>query len=280
MTDSHFPDPSQSSQEQSMEDVLLIDRRESFAIVTMNRPAALNALSRPLVRALIVMIDELEADPTVRGLILTGAGRAFCAGMDLKELQDANGPLAQEGGLWAGEALNPVTYFNNFKGPTIAAVNGAAITGGFEMALCCDIIIASTNARFADTHARVGIVPGGGVSQYLSRSLGIHRARELHLTGNFLSAEQADRWGLVNRVVPPEELMPAAEALMRDMLELDDTMSRTYKKLINEGFGLPFAAGLALEETTARAEAERSTTGDIADRTAGIIARGRNQTPS
>lgn len=260
------------------EDVLLIDRRENYAVVTMNRPKALNALSRPLVRALIKMVDELEADPSIRGLILTGAGRAFCAGMDLKELQDPNGPLAEEGGLWAGDVpLNPVTYFANFKGPTIAAVNGAAVTGGFEMALCCDVIIASTNARFADTHARVGIVPGGGVSQYLSRIVGIHRARELHLTGNFLSAEQAERWGLVNRVVAPEELMPQAEALMRDMLELDDDMSRTYKKLINDGFGLPFAQALALEESTARAEAERSTTGDIAERTGGIIARGRSQ---
>jgi enoyl-CoA hydratase len=261
-----------------MEEVLLIDRRDGYAIVTMNRPQALNALSRPLVRALMAMTDELEADPDVRGIILTGAGRAFCAGMDLKELQDPNGPLGTEGGLWSGEALNPVTYFARFKGPTIAAVNGAAVTGGFEMALCCDVIIASTNARFADTHGRVGIIPGGGLSQYLSRSLGIHRARELHLSGNFLSAEQADRWGLVNRVVRPEELLPQAEALMRDMLELDDDMSRAYKKLINEGFGLPFAQGLALEEQTARREAERSNTQDIADRTGGIIERGRTQT--
>lgn len=260
------------------EEVLLIDRRDGYAIVTMNRPKALNALSRPLVRALIKMIDDLEADPGVRGLILTGAGRAFCAGMDLKELQDPNGPLAEEGGLWAGEVpLNPVTYFANFKGPTIAAVNGAAVTGGFEMALCCDVIFASTVARFADTHARVGIVPGGGVSQYLSRIVGIHRARELHLTGNFLSAEQADRWGLVNRVVSPDELLPQAEALMRDMLEVDDDMSRTYKKLINDGYGLPFGEGLALEEATARAEAERSTTADIAGRASGIVSRGRAQ---
>jgi enoyl-CoA hydratase len=260
-----------------MQDLVLIDRRDGFAIVTMNRPQALNALSRPLVHALLQTIDRLEADPSVRGIILTGAGKAFCAGMDLKELQDPEGPLAKPGGLWAEGAPNPVTYLARFTGPLIAAVNGAAVTGGFEMALACDVIIASNTARFADTHARVGIVPGGGVSQILTRTIGAYRARELHFTGNFLSAEKAEVWGLVNRVVTPEELLPSAEALMRDMLEIDPAMLRTYKKLINDGHGLAFADGLALEEKTARAEAARTATADIATRTTGIIARGRQQ---
>ena len=260
-----------------MEDVVLIDQREGYAIVTMNRPSALNALSRPLVYALLQTIDRLEADPAVRGIILTGAGKAFCAGMDLKELQDPQGPLAAPGGLWAEGAPNPVTHLARFTGPLIAAVNGAAVTGGFEMALACDVIIASSNARFADTHARVGIVPGGGVSQILSRTIGAYRARELHFTGNFLSAEKAESWGLVNRVVAPDELLPAAEALMRQMLEIDADMLRTYKKLINDGLGLSFAEGLALEEKTARAEAERSATSDIARRTSAIVKRGRQQ---
>lgn len=260
-----------------MQELVLIDHRDGYAIVTMNRPNALNALSRPLVYALLETVDRLEADPAVGGIILTGAGKAFCAGMDLKELQDPEGPLAKPGGLWSEGAPNPVTYLSRFTGPLIAAVNGAAVTGGFEMALACDVLIASTNARFADTHARVGIIPGGGVSQILSRTVGIYRARELHFTGNFLSAEKAESWGLVNRVVPPEELLPTAEGLMRDMLELDADMLRAYKKLINDGYGLSFADALALEEQTARAEAERSATTDIAKRSSGIIARGRQQ---
>lgn len=260
-----------------MDEILLIDRRDGYAIVTMNRPKSLNALSRPLVYALLKATDELEADPTIRGLILTGAGKAFCAGMDLRELQDPNGPLNARGGLWSEGAPNPVTYLSRFTGPTIAAVNGAAVTGGFEMALACDLIVASTAARFADTHGRVGIVPGGGISQILSRTIGIYRARELHFTGNFLSAEKAESWGLVNRVVDPEQLLPTAQALMAQMLELNSDMLRTYKKLVNDGYGLPFAQALALEEGTARSEAERSTAADIAQRSAGVIARGRAQ---
>jgi len=263
-----------------MQEVLLIDSQDGYAIVTMNRPTALNALSRPLVYALLEAIDRLEADPAVRGIILTGAGKAFCAGMDLKELQDPLGPLAAPGGLWAEGAPNPVTYLARFTGPVIAAVNGAAVTGGFEMALACDVIIASTNARFADTHARVGIVPGGGLSQILSRTIGAYRARELHFTGNFVSAEKAESWGLVNRVVSPEELLPSAQALMREMLEIDADMLRTYKKLINDGHGLSFAEGLALEEKTARAEAERTATSDVARRSSDIVRRGRQQSTS
>jgi enoyl-CoA hydratase len=260
-----------------MEDVLLIDRRDGYAVVTMNRPKSLNALSRPLVYALLKATDELEADPAVRGIILTGAGKGFCAGMDLTELQDPNGPLSEKGGLWSEGAPNPVTYLSRFTGPTIAAVNGVAVTGGFEMALACDLIVASKLARFADTHARVGIVPGGGISQIISRTIGIYRARELHFTGNFLSAEKAESWGLVNRVVEPEELMSTAEKLMTDMLEINADMLRTYKKLINDGYGMPFQQALALEEKTARAEAERSSAVDIAGRTDAIITRGRVQ---
>jgi enoyl-CoA hydratase len=261
-----------------MEDVLLIDRRDGYAIVTMNRPKSLNALSRPLVYALLKATDELEADPAVRGIILTGAGKGFCAGMDLAELQDPNGPLSEKGGLWSEDAPNPVTYLSRFTGPTIAAVNGVAVTGGFEMALACDLIVASKVARFADTHARVGIVPGGGISQIVSRTIGIYRARELHFTGNFLSAEKAESWGLVNRVVEPEDLISTAEKLMKDMLEINADMLRTYKKLVNEGYGMPFEQALALEEKTARAEAERSSAVDIAKRTEAIINRGRVQT--
>ena len=260
-----------------MQELVLVDRHDGYAIVTMNRPTALNALSRPLVYALLEAIDRLKTDPTVRGIILTGAGKAFCAGMDLKELQDPRGPLATPGGLWAEGAPNPVTHLARFTGPLIAAVNGAAVTGGFELALACDVIIASTNARFADTHARVGIIPGGGLSQILSRTIGAYRARELHFTGNFLSAEKAESWGLVNRVVAPEDLLPSAEALMRDMLEIDAGMLRTYKKLINDGHGLSFSRGLALEEKTARAEAERTASSDIALRSSAIVNRGRLQ---
>ncbi|HYC56632.1 MAG TPA: enoyl-CoA hydratase-related protein [Candidatus Binatia bacterium] len=113
--------------------------------------------------------------------------------------------------------------------PVIGAINGFAITGGFELALACDVLIASTQARFADTHARVGLVPGWGLSQRLSRAVGIYRAKEISLTGNYVSAEQAEHWGLVNRVVASQDLLPACRALAEDMLSCVPATLRAYK---------------------------------------------------
>ena len=228
---------------------------EGFAIVTLNRPRAMNALSRELRSSLARTIDRLEADPAVRVLILTGAGKAFCAGLDLKELgeqglRDApTGQSAQE----AVQIDDPVRSIGRFSGPVIGAINGAAITGGFELALACDVLLASENAKFADTHARVGVMPGWGLSQKLSRMIGISRAKELSLTGNFLFAPQALSWGLVNRVVPEEELLPQARALACDMLSVLPHMLVAYKKLIDDGYAASFADGLSIER--ARADA-------------------------
>ncbi|MBA4763136.1 MAG: enoyl-CoA hydratase [Sphingomonas sp.] len=260
-----------------MTDLLLIDQRNGYAVITLNRPDALNALSQPLVARLAEALEMLETDSRVRGLIVTGSGRAFCAGMDIKELQDPNGPLNRPGGLWADGLLNPILRLRHFSKPTIAAVNGAAVTGGFELALACDLIVASSTARFADTHARVGIIPGGGLSQHLSRVIGIHRAKELHLTGNFLSAEQADRWGLVNRVVAPEELLPVSESLMRDMLGIEQAMLVSYKRLIDGGYAMGFGAALAEEARTAKVEANRTRAEDVARGEVALLDRGRTQ---
>ncbi|WP_294018797.1 enoyl-CoA hydratase [Sphingomonas sp.] len=257
--------------------MLLIDQRNGYAVITLNRPDALNALSQPLVARLAEALEMLETDSRVRGLIVTGSGRAFCAGMDIKELQDPNGPLNRPGGLWADGLLNPILRLRHFSKPTIAAVNGAAVTGGFELALACDLIVASSTARFADTHARVGIIPGGGLSQHLSRVIGIHRAKELHLTGNFLSAEQADRWGLVNRVVAPEELLPVSESLMRDMLGIEQAMLVSYKRLIDGGYAMGFGAALAEEARTAKVEANRTRAEDVARGEVALLDRGRTQ---
>ena len=148
---------------------------------------------------------DLAEDPEVRAIVLTGAGeRAFTAGLDLKELGSDTSNL---GAASSDSDDNPVKAIENCPQPVIGAINGVAITGGFEVALACDILIASTNARFADTHARVGILPGWGLSQKLSRCIGLSRAKELSLTGNFIDADTACAWGLVNRVTAPEDLL-------------------------------------------------------------------------
>jgi enoyl-CoA hydratase len=130
--------------------------------------------------------------------------------------------------------------------PIIGGINGFAITGGFELALGCDVLIASTQGRFADTHARVGIMPGWGLSQKLSRAIGIYRAKELSLTGNYLTAEQAAAWGLVNRVVAPAELLPACHALAQDMRSCAPDVVRAYKRVIDAGFATTFSEGLRI----------------------------------
>ncbi|HEY0301144.1 MAG TPA: enoyl-CoA hydratase, partial [Rhizomicrobium sp.] len=197
------------------EDILMVSTADGVATVTLNRPAAMNALSRALRAALVAEFARLRDAADVDVIILTGSGRAFSAGLDLKELGGESGSADDAESAVAGGDV--VTAVQTCGKPVIGAINGFAITGGFELALACDLLIAARGARFADTHARVGIMPGWGLSQKLSRSIGIYRAKELSLTGNYLSAEQAEAWGLINRVVEPEALLPTCRELAADM---------------------------------------------------------------
>jgi enoyl-CoA hydratase len=253
-----------------------VDRHEAVAVVTLNRPDAMNALSAALRADLAQVMRDLNDDDSVRAVVLTGAGeRAFTAGLDLKELGADTSNL---GAANASEARsNPVMAVEQCRKPVIGAINGVAITGGFELALACDVLIASENARFADTHGRVGIMPGWGLSQKLSRIIGISRAKELSFTGNFIGAHQAEAWGLVNRVVPAADLLPAAIALAQDMASIDPVMASGYKALIDEGYGLPFAEALALEVKRSTAHNGRVDAADVEARRNNVMERGRTQ---
>jgi enoyl-CoA hydratase len=253
---------------------ILVAITDSVATVTLNRPAQMNALSASLRAALVATFAELAENDGVKIAILTGAGeRAFCAGLDLKEL-GAGG--AHPSSIVEG-ADDPVSTLNRFRKPIIGAINGVAITGGFELALACDVLLASTNARFADTHGRVGILPGWGLSQKLSRLIGISRAKELSFTGNFIDAQTAAAWGLVNHVLPPENLLPTAQKLAADMAQLPTTMLTAYKNLIDDGYALPFKDALALETKTSAAYNAQISAADIEARRAAVQARGRSQ---
>ena len=259
--------------------VLIEKSPEGYAVVTLNRPTAMNALSRELRQALADAIDALEADPEVRVLILTGAGRAFTAGLDLKELgvKGFSGDPAGQSMQEAVQVGDPVRAIGRFSGPVIGAINGVAITGGFELALACDVLLASSEARFADTHARVGVMPGWGLSQKLSRLIGISRAKELSLTGNFLNADQALTWGLVNRVVPPSQLMIQARALACDMLSVLPHMLIAYKKVIDEGYATTFSDGMAIERARADANNGAISPEEIESRREAVRTRAHNQ---
>lgn len=190
-------------------DLVLCARDGSIAEVTLNRPEVMNALSFDLRTELTATFRNLANDRSCEIVILTGAGRAFTAGLDLKEL---GGETSSGNKTTDTSVIDLSDAVGLLKVPLIGAINGFAITGGFELALMCDILIASTEALFADTHARVGVVPGWGLSQRLPRLVGINRAKELSLSGNFLDAQTAYNWGLVNRVVDPDDLLPSARA--------------------------------------------------------------------
>ena len=258
----------------SSEPTVLVERHGAVALVTLNRPLAMNALSRDLRAALADAMVELDRDVSVRAVVLTGAvTRAFTAGLDLKEL-GIEGLGAANASM---PAANPVKAVEQCRKPVVGAINGVAITGGFELALACDVLIASENARFADTHARVGIMPGWGLSQKLSRMIGISRAKELSLTGNFLDAQTACQWGLVNRVVAAEELVPAALALAADMASADPAMIQAYKALIDRGYAATFGDGLAIEHEASSAKNAQVSGAEVEERRRAVMERGRSQ---
>jgi enoyl-CoA hydratase len=234
----------------------------------------MNALSLALRRELVASFERLDADEATRVVVLTGAGTAFCAGLDLKELGGAADPKAA---IVPDATCDPVRAIDRFRGPVIGAINGPAITGGFELALACDVLIASREASFADTHARVGVLPGWGLSQRLPRLVGVQRAKELAFTGNFLSAEQADHWGLVSRVVQPEALMTQSLQLARDMLSAVPAMLTAYKRLIDDGLAQPLGDALRMEKQRCAEWGAALDAAQIERRREELSRRGRSQ---
>lgn len=258
---------------------LLVERDGAVAIVTLNRPQAMNALSRNLRAAITEAIRSLDTDPEIRVVILTGAGdRAFSAGLDLRELGTDAGTLDAENA--SSDALNPVRAVENCSKPVIGAINGVAITGGLELALACDILIASKTARFADTHARVGLMPGWGLSQKLPRIIGKSRAKEMAFTGIFIRAEQALDWGLVNQVLDPKDLLARAIEIAQLIAEVDPAFATAYKRLIDDGFGIAFAEAVKMESERSTEFNALVTPEEIENRRDKVQARGRKQQKS
>lgn len=255
--------------------VLTEKRPDGVALVTLNRPNAMNALSQELRARLAEVMVDIDKDEAVRAVVLTGAGRAFTAGLDLKEL-GAGASIAGAANSDRPEG-NPVLAIERCSKPVIGAINGVAITGGFEVALACDILLGCENTRFADTHARVGILPGWGLSQKLSRLVGISRAKEISLTGNFIDAETALAWGLVNRLYPAAELVPAALKLAADIASVPPANVRDYKRLIDEGFALPYGESVTFELESTRKRNAAVRPADVEAARQQVMARGRAQ---
>ncbi|MCX2932269.1 enoyl-CoA hydratase [Mycobacterium sp. CVI_P3] len=247
------------------DDILLIDTTDRIRTVTLNRPGARNALSTALRGRFFAALRDAEADENVDVIIVTGADPVFCAGMDLKELGDTT-ELPDISPKWP-----PMTK------PVIGAINGAAVTGGLELALYCDILIASERARFADTHARVGLLPTWGLSVRLPQKVGVGMARRMSLTGDYLSAEDALRAGLVTQVVAHDELLPTARAVATSIVGNNQKAVRallaSYHRIDCDQTG----SGLWIEAMSARAWMAQTTGDDIAASRSSVIERGRTQ---
>jgi enoyl-CoA hydratase len=245
------------------DDILLIDTDERVRTLTLNRPQARNALSAALRDRFFTALAEADADDGVDVVILTGTDPVFCAGLDLKEL----------GGQSALPDISP--RWPAMSKPVIGAINGAAVTGGLELALYCDILIASELARFADTHARVGLLPTWGLSVRLPQKVGVGLARRMSLTGDYLSADNALRAGLVTEVVPHHQLLSAAREVALAIVGNNQNAVRALLESYHRIDESQTSAGLWLEATAAKQF--RTTGDDIAGNREAVLQRGRAQ---
>jgi enoyl-CoA hydratase len=244
---------------------LLLEVSDGVEVLTLNRPAVRNAMDSALRLLLVETLATADRDPDVSVVVITGTDPAFSAGVDLKE-------RLERGALGVAERVNPGQAVRAMRKPVICAVNGACATGALEIALSASFIIASERARFADTHARVGLLPRWGMSALLPRAVGIRKAREMTATGNFVDATEAVRIGLVNEVVPHGELMPRARGLAADIVSCDPAAVQRTLALYDEGEGRSLAAALGLEaEAAALWEPDPST---VATRFSSTIRRG------
>ncbi len=260
-----------------MSEVVLLEVSDRIATVTLNRPDARNALSSEVIGELRRIVRRADTDDGVDVVILTGADPAFCAGLDLKELGSGGGALADSGATGQSDRANrgPMPPCDK---PVIGAINGAAITGGFEIALNCDFLIASDRARFADTHARVGIQPGWGLTVLLPQAVGLRRAREMSATGNFIDASTALAWGLVNHVVAHDELLATARRLAADIVSNDQAAVRQIYATYDEGGDLTAGDAWAVEgRVAAEWQGRGIDPAEIERRRTAIMERGRTQ---
>lgn len=255
--------------------VVLLEIEDRIATITLNRPEARNALSSEVMTLLPQMIDRAGTDDTVDVVILTGTDPAFCAGLDLKELGTTGGNIrpGSRDEARRGTSRGPIPPLDK---PLIGAVNGVAITGGLELALNCDFLIASEKAKFGDTHSRVGVMPGWGLTVLLPQAIGVRRAREMSFSGNFLSAAEALQVGLVNHVVPHEDLLAFTRRLALDICGNDRAgvrqIRRTYAEIHAEN------EAWSIEARDARRwQSDHFSPEAVAERRLAIQNRGRTQ---
>lgn len=224
---------------------LLFEKDNGIGIVTINRPQAMNALNDLAYSELYQLFLEIEKDSEVRVVIITGSGeKSFIAGTDITNMAKLS---PEEARIFSSTLKRTYDLIWNLQKPVIAAINGYALGGGSELAMCADIILASENAKFGQLEINVGIIPGSGGTQRLARLIGINRAKELIYTGNMIDAKTAFSMGMLNKVVPQADLMKEAKALAAKLLEKSSVILKLAKSAINNGAGVDLNTGLNIE---------------------------------
>lgn len=227
-----------------MDETIILNKENNTAIITINRPEALNALNGQVLEEFDKALDEVAGDPDVKALIITGAGRSFVAGADIavQSLFDV-----EAGRAWGRRGSAIFRKLEQMEIPTIAAVNGFALGGGCELALACDMIIASTKAKFGQPEVSLGITPGFSGTQRLPRRVGVSKAKELIFTGEMINGEEAERIGLANKVVEPDALMAAAMELAGKIVKNAPIAVKYSKACIDRGMDVGLESGISIE---------------------------------
>jgi len=253
---------------------IVVEKRGSAAWIILNRPQELNAISPLLIAELGDVLNTLEQDSQVGSLVITGAGRAFCAGADLKFVGTMPGAQREEAtAAFLAAATMLMSRLESFPKPVIAAVNGIATAGGMELVLCCDLVVATESARLGDGHANFGLLPGAGGSLRLTRKIGVTRAKYLFFTGDLASAAEMAAAGLVNRIVPDADLAGAVARLVGQLAGKSSLGLRRMKELANAAIDLSLEEGLQFEQSV---NAEHSTS---FDRNEGLAAFSEGRKP-
>jgi len=223
---------------------IIYEKEDGFAIITLNRPQRKNAINLELMKELLNALSEIKEDEEIRTAIITGAGDAFAAGADITMFDALTSPVK----AWElSQGRNPIHEIERINKPFIAAINGLALGGGCELALACDLRIASEKAIFGQPEINLGLLPGAGGTQRLPRLVGLTKAKELLFTGDTISAEEAYRIGLVNRVVKEENLMEEAKKLAKKLASKPPIALRVIKSVINRGINTDIESGLKYE---------------------------------
>ena len=224
-------------------ETILVTRDERVGTITLNRPQALNALNSQVMHEVTGAAAEFDADPGIGAIIITGAGgKAFAAGADIKEMSELSFSEVFEADFFAAWGRLAAV-----RTPLIAAVAGYALGGGCELAMMCDVLIAADTAKFGQPEIKLGVLPGMGGSQRLTRAIGKAKAMDLILTGRLMGAEEAERAGLVARIVPPEDLMTEAAAVATTISQMSRSAARMAKEAVNRAFESTLAEGLLYE---------------------------------